>query len=233
MQTSDTDQLHRVKRTAEALRAALPQELCADASNPNAGILFKVALFRELLMHRLCDFVDSTLPLCEGDRLIPALVLTRAAAETTVMLCWLHQKLAQFIKTKDKVTLERFLVKGTFGNSRSTVLDQVCDVLMVVDRLDKEAQGFKQMYNVVCEFTDTNYAAALGTFGQIDKNRNTLNLGKRQLNLSNHWAGSLLMVCLKLAREYYGKISEILAGFEGVADQAYDRGWKNKVDRNF
>ena len=189
----------------------MPAGLCADTPDPEGGILAKASLFREFLMHRICQCADAAVLLDEAGRMIPAQMLTRAVAETTIMLFWLHQKSVEFTVTKNEAQFERFLLKGTYGSSRATALDQACTVLMTVDRFDKEAQGFKQLFDVMCERTDTNYTAAMNTHRWVDTKGGARHRQEHLPDPPGHSAEDLLMACLKLAQEYNGRISALLA----------------------
>jgi len=203
----EVELLNRVKLTSATLRASLPHELGMGAPSTVETLEFKASLFREFLMDRLCDSVDGAVLLCEAGQLMSALLLTHAALATTVMLHWFGQETAEYGRTRDSTRLESLLMRGSVWRGGDTALDQACDVFLVLNLLDKEARGFKQMADVLFEFTDMNYAAAVSRFGHIDRKNNVIHLVEKQKALPCQVVGTLLRDCLMLAKRCYADIS--------------------------
>ncbi len=185
--------------------------LHANVAGPAGGILAKAACFLDFLMQRIAQCASAAALLSKTDRVIPSLMLTRTVAETTIMLFWFHQKSVEFIDTRNEASFERFLMKGTFGSSSATSIDQACTVFMTVDRLDKEARGFKQMFDFVCMCTDTRYDTVLNTSRWNDTRKGTDHLGELSPGDPGHIASELLLACLNLAKEYSRRITSLLA----------------------
>jgi len=215
----EMEHFNQAKELAESMRASLPKEVYAGSLTLNSKLPFKAISFRELLIHRLSDLADVSIQLCEADQLVPAFVTTRAAVETTAMLFWLHQKTVEFNKTKEVEAFDQFLMKGMFGSKDPEGIVQPHNILTAVDHLEKKSNGFRHMYDVLCEFTHPNYAGVMGTYGWIDESKGTIYLGKQYQELPAFFAVRPLVICMELFKEYYNKLSEELKATNDYFEQ--------------
>jgi hypothetical protein len=93
---ANSELLVLAKKAAADMHNTLPKELYLGSFTLQSKLPWKGTLFRELLLHRFSDFLDTTLELYEADRIIPAFVLTRAIMENTAMMYWLCTKATEF-----------------------------------------------------------------------------------------------------------------------------------------
>lgn len=206
--SNEIEQLSQAKELAESVRASLINEVYAGSLTLNSKLPFKAISLRELLHHRLSDLVDVSIQLCEANLLVSAFVMARAVVETTAMLFWLHKKTVEFNKTKDVGVFDQFLMKGMFGSKDAEGPVLPHNILSAVDHLEKKSNGFRHMYDILCEFTHPNYAGVLGTYGWIDESKHMVYLGKHHQELPAFFAVGPLTICMELFKEYYNKLSE-------------------------
>jgi hypothetical protein len=204
--TIDADQL---KVAVDNLRQIVPPGRI-DRMRMQGEAISKAVLFCEFLAGRIrqCDEASSILG--ENGRLAPSLLLIRSMVEATIMLCWLHAKVLEFLKTKDRQAFERFLASGNFGAAGTTVLDQACNVVMTVDRFEREARGFKEQFSILCEATDLHYAAAIATPRVIPRSERPRSPDERLLKLMRGDAENIQSSCLIFAAQYIEKIGKAL-----------------------
>ena len=152
---SDAERFALAKQLASDIRDSLPKELYAGSFTLRSKLPFKATSFREVLIHRMSDIADVAIDLYENDRLVPAFIETRAVVETTAMIYWLYQQSCEFVEKSDKDSFDEFLMKGMLGSRDDTTKLESYNVLTAVNRLDKEFNGLRQMYDSVAASTAT------------------------------------------------------------------------------
>ena len=64
------------------------------------------------------------------------------------------------------------------GSKNKTTQIEAKNIVTIIQHVNKELDGFEEIYNELCEFTHPNWSGCLGSYGQINKNDYTLYLGK-------------------------------------------------------
>jgi hypothetical protein len=186
----------------------------ADSNELTRIVVSKSVLFCESLVDRIEQCTNAANVLRDIGRLTPALVLTRGVVEATIMLCWLHAKVVEFQRTNDRPAFERFLASGNFEATGSSPLDQAWNVVMTVDRLDREARGFKEKFNLLCGLTDLHYNATVPPAGHLHRNGDAQADDARRLKYTGCDPTAIQNACCVLAELYVGRIVEALAHAE-------------------
>src|SRR6266568_7206012 len=114
----DAETLKEARDSANKLEASLPKRVQAAAFTQRCKLPFKAHLIRELLIHRTAALASPAIRLFEEDRVIPAVILTRAIVEALAMLFALHEQLERFLKAtaKDNYKLDEFLMCCLIGS---------------------------------------------------------------------------------------------------------------------
>jgi hypothetical protein len=205
----------RLKLAVEQLHKAVPARTTDQNPVPDT-LSSKTVIFCDFLVNRIGQHTDAARILGDIGRLAPSLMLTRSVVEATIMLCWLHAKIVEFLKTNDRAVYERFLASGNFGTTGSTPLDQACNVVMTVDRLDREAKGFKDKFDLLCGLTDLRYAAALGTAGLARRAEHASSPDAKLQDRVQSGSDDLQALCLTLAEKYVQRITEAFEARRGA-----------------
>lgn len=206
----DSQRLTLAKKLATEVRESLPKELYAGSLTLKSKLPFKLASFREVLIHRLGDLTDVAMELYESNRLVPAFVMTRGVVETAAMTYWLHKKTGEFLESKDENAYDEFLMKGMLGSKDGTTKHESYNILTAVDHLDGEFKGFRDMYNTLCEFTHPNWSGVMGSYSKLDRKAHTLRLGKEHRSPPVAFGLGPLIGSLAVFRDYYNSLADQL-----------------------
>lgn len=203
---SAKEQLAIAKDAADSIRTSLPVELYAGSYTLKSKLPFKVASFREVLLHRSSDLADMAIELHERSELIPAFVLTRGVAETAAMMYWLHKRTGEFLISRDSDEYDQFLMKGMLGSRDGTTRHESHNVLTALDHLDGKFQGFRSAYNALCEFTHPNWSGVMGAYSMLDTEAHTLRLGKGHRKPPEAFGLKPLIASLAVIQNYYNAV---------------------------
>jgi hypothetical protein len=219
---SEREYLVEARVFATNIFASLPLTVEAAALTWKSKIPFKALSLREVLIHRVSELAMVAVDLYECDKLVPAFIITRAVVETVAMTYWLSQKVGLFLDSKDIKELDEFLMKAMHGSrDSSTPLDSY-NVLTAVDRMNKEYDGFRKMYDGLCEFAHPNWSGVLGAYGKVDHQRYSLSLGSKNSRVPIILGLAPFNASLKLFEHYYNDLTEQLntlnAYFEGQGE---------------
>jgi hypothetical protein len=144
--------------------------------------------------------------------------LARAVVETVAVLFALHEHVARFLQDKDAEGLDSFFMKTLIGSRSGGALPVATNILTLIDRLHKEVEGARTIYDALCEITHPNWAGLLGSFGTLDRPKHELQLGSRNNTRGNATGLSALSGALMTFEHYYNdlanKIDEMNKYFE-------------------
>jgi len=216
---SDSERLALAKQLASNIRGSLPKELYAGSFTLKSKLPYKATSFREVLIHRVSDIADVAIDLYEADRLIPAFIATRAVVETTAMVYWLHQRSREFLEKPDENSFDEFLMKGMLGSRDGTTKYDSYSVLTAVDRLDKEFNGLRKMYDTLCEFTHPNWSGVMGSYSKIEKEKLILHLGKHHRKPPLAFGLGPLIGSLAIFQDYYNVLADVLQSLNDGYEQ--------------
>lgn len=168
---TDPERFAFAKELAKNIRNSLPKSLYAGSFTLKSKLPYKATSFREVLIHRFSDIADVALELYENRKLVPAFIATRAVVETSAMIYWLYRKSEEFLEKGDEDSFDEFLMKGMLGSKDGTTKYESYNILTAVDRLDKEYEGLRKMYDTLCEFTHPNWSGVMAAYSKIEKEK--------------------------------------------------------------
>ena len=195
--------LEDLRGAAAALQASLPDRLHAASLTPNSKLPFKVLSLREVVIHRMAALSTSTVHLLDANQPVAAAILTRAAIETTALLHSLRCAITTFIENKDTRTLDEFLMKGLVGSRWKDAKVQATSVLTLINRLDREMPGFREMYDDLCEYAHPNWSGLMGSFSARKDGDYEVSFGPSQSTDAQGSAIALLFIALHTFRHLY------------------------------
>jgi len=208
------------RKLAENIREGLPKGVNARAFTLESKLSFKVTSLREVLIHRIAELALTAVELYESDKLVSAFVVTRAVIETVAMIYWLHEKVMEFLSSKDIQKLDDFLMRAMLGSRDGTTSLDSYNVLAAVDRVDKEFLDFRKMYDRLCEFTHPNWSGVLGSYGKIDRERFILRLGSDLRRQPIAFGLEPLIGGLTIFEHYYNDLAGLLYKLNDYFDKA-------------
>ncbi len=207
---SERESLVEARVFATNITASLPLTVEAADLTWKSKIPFKAVSLREVLIHRVSELSIVAVDLYDCNKLVSAFILTRAVIETVAMTYWLSQRIDEFLNSKDIQKLDEFLVKAMHGSRDGTSPIESYNVLTAVDKMDKEYNGFREMYDWLCEFTHPNWSGVLGAYGKANLKKYSLTLGSKNSRVPIMLGLAPFNASLKLFEHYYNKLTKQL-----------------------
>lgn len=207
---SDAEYLVEARIRATNIFVSLPQDVKAAGLTLNSKLPFKTTSLREALAHRVAELSMVAVDLYECRKLVPAFVITRAVVETVAMTYWLHQRVGEFLQSKDVNCLDEFLTKAMLGSRDGITSLESYNVLTAVDKMDKEWNGFRKMYDWLCEFTHPNWSGTMGAYGRMDREAFALSLGSENGRAPIVLGLAPFVASLELFEHYYNDLADQL-----------------------
>jgi hypothetical protein len=104
-----------IRGRLELIESNLPNRVAAMAVSPTSKLPFKVLLYREALIWRMAELGRAAFQSFERDRLVSAIVLARAAVETSAALWYLCAKVSTALEANAVGDIDDYLMKLAAG----------------------------------------------------------------------------------------------------------------------
>ncbi len=180
----------------------------------NSTIPYKLVGARELLLLRTTDIAEAGWLLFKDEKIIPSFVLMRACVETCCLAYYLNMKASQFLEDKNVDVFDEVLGRVLGGTREDESSPQAINVLTMVDHIDKEYDGFRKMYDVMCEYAHPNYRGLLASYGRLDGPLE-LKLGSKVRPIPDAFGVAPFSMALSIFEHQYNEL-------EGVARAVND-----------
>jgi len=210
-----------IRGRVELLEKCLPRRVDAMVS-PDSKLPFKALLYREALIWRMAELARGAMENFEKDRLALAILETRAAVETSAALWYLHAKLDATVTVGTVGDIDDFLMKLSMGSRTDTdIMPQAISVLTFVDRVEKDAEGFRQQYDRLSEFAHPNWAGTTLLYSKPDPPNLWTDFGAniRGVDGPKNVGVINLSVALMFFERSYNRIADIMPAFIELCKQ--------------
>jgi hypothetical protein len=217
--------MNEIRERLGAIESSLPQQMDILAVSPRSKLPFKALSYRETLIWRMAELSRDAYQAFLQDRLVSAILLTRAAVETCAALWYLRRKVSSAVKEGTVGDIDSYLMR-LFGGSRvDQEMPQAINVLNFVDSLEKELEGFRHQYDLLSEFAHPNWAGTTGLYSKIDQESFTVDYGAnaRELHGPKHIGVINLSVALGLFEHSYNDMGEDFPAFLRLCESAIPR----------
>jgi hypothetical protein len=173
-------------------------------------ITFDSLILRDVLCHRIHELSSGALVLYDADKFISACILTRSVAETASVLFCHHKEITDFNINHDVQKLNKFIDSVLTGSrDKSTPFGSI-NILTHIDKVDKDYPGFREMYDVLSEYTHPNFSGTLVSFGKYDEENSRLILGKTQYPTQADGMFAPFIYSLMVFANCYNNLVELL-----------------------
>jgi hypothetical protein len=202
-----------VKQLTAELQRSLPKRIDAAVLGLPSKIPFKAISLREGLIHRASDLSGLACELYERRRIVPAIIMVRAVMETVAMLYFLYWRIDQVLTSQELGDIDQFLMRGIFGWRDDTMPMQPLNVLTAIDRVDKQFEGYRGLYDELSEFAHPNWSGASGAYANLIQNKYAVELGTECSTLDLRTGLPAFRASLECFRYYYNLLSDIMPSF--------------------
>jgi hypothetical protein len=173
------------------------------AVSPISKLPYKALLYREALIWRMTELSRDALGSFEKNNFVSAIVLTRAALETTAALRYLCAIVETVVESGVIGDIDDYLMKLTMGTATGAnetdsdagdpVLPRPIRVGAFIKQMDKEIEGVSHNYGILSEYAHPNWAGTAlyckhnvedrsTTFGQNIRGESTSSIGVNNLS---------------------------------------------------
>jgi hypothetical protein len=204
-----------IRGRVELLESSLPSRVDAMVS-PDSKLPFKALLFRAALIWRMAELSRGALENFEKDKLALAILEARAAIETSAALWYLHAKLDATVNAGAVGDIDDFLMKLSMGSRTDTdIMPQAISVLTFVDRVEKDAEGFRQQYDRLSEFAHPNWAGTALLYSKPDPPNLWTDFGANIRGVDGPKKVGVvnLSVALMFFERSYNRIADVMPAF--------------------
>jgi len=206
------------------LESNLPVSVDAMAVSPESKLPFKVLLYRESLIWRMAELSRGAFDNFGADNLVSAIVLTRAAVETSAALWYLCGKVTTAVESNDVGNIDEYLMKMYVGIATGAptevVMPRPVRVGKFLDGVEKDMPGFNHQYGILCEYAHPNWAGTALMYSRNDTENRVTYFGKNMRKADNSKTIGVvnLSVALMMFERSYKRITEILPAFSKLCE---------------
>ena len=209
------------------LKSILPQSVDPLALGAHSKIHLKAQVFGELSLYRITDLADSAYLLYQKEKIIPALLITRAVLETLAIFAYLHKSIEDIIKVSEITiefiaNLDKLILGRRFEISENDPLRAI-NIMTFIKKLEKDFNGLFKDYEFLCDFC---HPSNFGMFNGYSKFNNEQILTELSLvhlvGKHPHQFGLNMLKCyLELFIGLYNESAEMLMKLAKLTEEYY------------
>ncbi|MGB2809369.1 MAG: DUF2971 domain-containing protein [Sedimentisphaerales bacterium] len=193
------------------VQSLMVEKLHVFSISRTAKTPFKAFLIREALYYRMTDLSGAAIDLYKQNKIIPAIIIIRAAYETAALCFYVYKNLNQAIEKHNFIEIDDFLMRAGHGGKLDEVHYKAFNTLTVIGHLDKQFQGLERMYAWLCEFAHPNWPGCEGAYSTLNAEEHYVEFSLKKKSIPPEVVGlNELSVALVVFENYYNKMEEIL-----------------------
>jgi hypothetical protein len=209
-----------IRGLLDRLEVSLESRLDARDLGTRSQLPFYVLYCRETWMWRVVELGRDAFDCFQKEDFVSAMVLTRAAMETTAALWVLRGKLEKALKlgTVNISELGRYLARLRVGQGKGIAQPDDPKAVHVMDfirAVEKDCEGFEHQYDRLSEFAHPNWSGTTGLYSRFDHDEAQAEFGRnvrggegtKGIGLTN------LSVALIFFEHIYNRFAELMPPF--------------------
>jgi hypothetical protein len=205
--------LDEARKRVENIGKHLPSSI----SVASLGVLSKAPYLllstREALIWRTEELARGACDMLERDDVAAGILLTRAVTESAAFV-WRLKEILDNRHQYSTDALHDTLRKMHLGWKNDPEFPTACNILTIIDHMEKKLPGVRGRYHHLSEFVHPNWSGVSGLFSSTDYANYTTSFGRglRNSGAKEH-AAILLATSLELFEYAYNSISDTLPLF--------------------
>lgn len=194
------------------VQSLMVEKLHVFSISRTAKTPFKAFLIREALYYRMTDLSGAAIDLYKQNKIVPAIIIIRAAYETAALCFYVYKNLKQAIETNDVVKMDEFLMRVGHGGKLDEARYKSFNALTVIEKhLDKQFPGLASMYYWLCEFAHPNWPGCEGAYSTLNTEEHYVEFSLNKKSIPPEVVGlNELSAALVVFEHYYNKMGDIL-----------------------
>jgi hypothetical protein len=230
MEDSLVSLMDEIRGRLELLESNRPRRVDAMAVSPSSKLPFKVLLYREALSWRMAELGRAAFQSFEANTLVSAIVLTRAAVETSAALWYLFTKVAATLESQVVGDVDDYLMKLVAGtatgvadaeaDTTDATLRRPVKVAAFLKSADKDIEGFSRQYGILSEYAHPNWAGTVLLFAKHDPENRLTDFGQNVRKEANTKRIGIcnLSVALAMFETSYNRIADLIPTFSKLCE---------------
>jgi hypothetical protein len=232
MEESLASVIDEVRQRLELLESSLPKRVDATAVSRTSKLPFKVLFYREALIWRMVELVRAGFENFERDKFVSAIVLSRAAVETSAALWYLCAKVASAVESNSVGDIDDYLMKlvagiatgatTTDGSTTDVILPRPVKVGAFLKQADKDIEGFSHQYGILSEYAHPNWAGTVLLYAKHDPENRLTDFGQniRKGESTKRIGVCNLSVALAMFETSYNRIADLIPAFTKLCESS-------------
>jgi hypothetical protein len=221
MEENPESLLIEIQEGLNRLEANLPSRVDGFAISSASKLPFKVLRYRAALMWRMAELVRGGVGHFKQGELASAILLTRAAMETTAAIWYLHKKVFASVESGAVGDIDEFLMRLLMGTKNDSAMPAPVSVGTLLKHVDQEVPGFSSQYGNLSEAAHPNWAGTSWFYSKLDKEKGWTDFGANILAHDGPRNSGILSLsaALLLFQERSNRIDEIIASFIAICEK--------------
>jgi len=230
MEKSVTSFMDEIRRKLELLESSLPKQVDGWALSQMSKLPFKVLGYRGALAWKMAELSRAAFEDFEKDKLAAAIVLTRAAVETSAALWYLRGKVEASVESSEVGDIDDYLMKMNMGmatdpptdpETGEAVMPRPIKIGKFLDSVEKDVAGFNRQYGYLSEYAHPNWAGTVYLYSKFDKERATADFGQniRKPDGAKVIGVGNLSVALLLFERSYNRVADLIPDFTKLCEE--------------
>jgi hypothetical protein len=229
MEDSLVSLMDEIRGRLELLESNLPKRVDGWALSQLSKLPFKVLVYREALSWRMAELGRAAFEEFEKDRLAAAIVLARAAFETSAALWYLCAKVGASVESVEVGDIDDYVMKMSMGiatdpstdaSTGEPVTPRPIKIGKFLDRVEKDINGFNRQYGYMSEYVHPNWAGTVYLYSKFDKENGAADFGQniRKPDGTKHACVNNLSVALLMFERSYNRIVDLIPAFTKLCE---------------
>ncbi len=216
-----------IRGRLDRLEANLMSRLDARDLGTRSQLPFYALYCRETWMWRVVELGRDAFDCFQKEDFVSAMVLTRAAMETTAALWTLRGKLERALKlgSVNISELGTYLARLQVGQGKGLAQPDEPKAVHVMDfirTVEKDFEGFGHQYDGLSEFAHPNWSGTTGLYSRFDHDEALVEFGRnirggertKGIGLTN------LNVALLFFEDIYNRLADLMPAFIELCERA-------------
>lgn len=223
--------MKEIRGRIELLESNLPARVDAAAVSVTAKIPFKALCYREALVWRFAELCRSALESYSNNKLVSAILLTRAAVETTAAMWYLNITIDQAIEAHSLGDIDTQLMRLLCGSKTDPAMPKAINVGKFIDEVGKDVEGFRHQYAMLSEYAHPNWAGTALVYSQPDTEQRRTNFGSNLRSSGNVKLCGVtnLSVALLLFENVYNRMADSFPAFVELCERSLGQQATNAI----
>jgi len=220
--------LNEIRQKLELMESRLPKRVDAMAVSRISKVPYKVLFYREALIWRMAELGRGALEDFEREKLASAMVVTRAAVETSAALWYLCAKVSGAIESDSLEDID-YLMRMVVGVATDppplpggAAFPRPIRIKSFLKQVEKDIPGFGCQYGMLSEYAHPNWAGTVLLYAKHDSGKRVTDFGPniRKGEATSGIGIGNLSVALAMFERSYNRVGELIPAFTALCEKS-------------